>query len=144
MLQHWVHEQDQLYIRDTKPSSFPCGNQHPETPPPQERGRESKAQPRSPARCMPSLPPCTATGSQFLRGFFVLDNKNKTLLSGSYKNPTEKLSPVPSGVLEKSFCLAGLQHSQGLQDCKVQVQPPSPPRAVLHQGIQQGAGGEEE
>lgn len=25
-LQHWVHEWDQLYIRDTKPSSFPCGN----------------------------------------------------------------------------------------------------------------------
>lgn len=98
-LQHWVHERDQLYNRDNKPSSLPFGNQHPENP--QDGGRESKAQPRPPAWRMSSLPPCTAAGSQLLRGFFVLDNKNKTPLSGSYKNPTEKLSPVPSGISEK-------------------------------------------
>lgn len=63
-------------------------------------GGKAKPSPDPPARRLHSRPPCTAAGSRLLRGFFVLDNKNKTLFSGSYKNPTEKLSPAPSGVLE--------------------------------------------
>lgn len=106
VLQHqcpaWAHEQDRSYIRDTKTPSFPLWKpaSAPTDPTGLEGGRESKAKPRLLARHMHRCPPCTAVDSWHLRGFFLLDNKNKTLLSGSYKNPTEELSPAPSGVLE--------------------------------------------
>lgn len=105
------------------------------------KGKKSRAQPRR----SPAQPPLlAATGSQLLRGFFVLDNKNKTLLSGSYKNPTEKLSPSSKWSLRSVFvslafgCAKASRTMNSAQPCGSN---PFPTHSLYAQGIRPGQGG---
>lgn len=105
------------------------------------KGKKSQAQPRR----SPAQPPLlTATGSQLLRGFFVLDNKNKTLLSGSYKNPTEKLSPSSKWSLRNVFvslAFSCAKASRTMNSARPHGSNPFPTHSLYAQGTQPGQGG---